>query len=389
MHRINLFIQFLLTNFLATTAFAAGAFFGDPPDAHHPWAIHDHNRPQPIVVTPGAIPGGAPSDATVLFDGTVASLANWKHEKPEAKRQSEWFVEDGELVCAPRAGNLLSREVFGDCQLHVEWCSPEQSNKTGQARSNSGVFLMGMVEVQVLDNYQNSTYADGTAGAVYGVMPPAANALRSGGQWQSYDIIYRRPIVRDGQVLDAGSLTVLCNGVVVQDSTPLEGGGGYKKRMFLNRIFPERGSIKLQDHGDPVRFRNIWVRPLRPRALDGGFDGRLSTEATQAKRQVIAADLRRVAADMEGIQKAFHLYESLVYASDAAALEEAEAIAKSALEDWKASPKGGLESVKGDILYLQKASKYLVTHAVLPSDYFVLPAVEEIIDAQGWSKKKP
>ena len=138
----------------------------------------------------------------------------------------------------------------------------------------------GMVEVQVLDNYKNPTYADGSAGAVYGLMPPAVNALRPSGEWQSYDIIFRRPIARDGVILDFGSLTVLLNGVVVQDNTPLEGGSGHKKRKPLDRIFPELGALMLQDHGNPVRFRNIWYRPLRPRALDGGTDGRLSEEST-------------------------------------------------------------------------------------------------------------
>ena len=366
----------------------AGAFFGDPPDAHHPWVLHDLNRPQPPVVTPGAVSGGAPSDATVLFDGTAESLANWKHEKPKDKRRADWFVEDGNLVCAPGAGYLLSREVFGDCQLHIEWLAPEHSGKTSQARSNSGVFLMGMVEVQILDNFQNPTYADGTAGAVYGVMPPAANALRPAGNWQTYDIIYRRPIVREGVVLDPGALTVFCNGVVVQDSTPLEGGGGFRKRQALNRVFPDRGSLKLQDHGDPVRFRNIWFRPLRPRALDGGFDGPLSEDATRAKRALIAEEIRADAAAMDGLQKAFRLYESLVYAQNAAALREADTIAKISIDTWSLAGSGDLDREKHEVLQLQKALKYMNTHKILPPDHFALPLVEAIVKVQGWSKKQ-
>jgi hypothetical protein len=387
MHKINLIIQFSLTNFLVTTAFGAGAFFGDPPDAHHAWAVHDQNRPQPIVVTPGAMPGGAPSDATLLFDGTAASFENWKHEKPKEKRRSDWFVENGELVCAPGAGYLLTREAFGDCQLHIEWRAPLRPKKTSQARSNSGVFLMGMVEVQVLDNFENPTYPDGAAGAVYGVMPPAANALRPAGHWQTYDIIYRRPIVRDGEVLDAGALTVLCNGVVIQDSTPLEGGGGHKKRKALDWIFPELGSLKLQDHGDPVRFRNIWVRPLRPRALDGGFDGRISEEASQEKRATIAEKIRADALGMEGMQKAFRLYESLVYAPNVVAEKEADATTKVFIEGWATVNPGDLEREKNTVLHLQKALKYMNYHKILPSDHFALPLVEAIVKAQGWSKK--
>ena len=129
-------------------------------------------------------------------------------------------------------------------------------------------FFPGGIEIQVLDNYNNPTYPDGFAGAVYGVMPPAANALRAPGQWQSYDIIYRRPIVRDGVVLDQGSMTVLVNGVVVQDSTPLDVGGGHKERKALNHAYPDAGPLLLQDHGNPVHFRNIWCRPLRPRPVE-------------------------------------------------------------------------------------------------------------------------
>ena len=121
---------------------------------------------------------------------------------------------------------------------------------------------MGKTEVQVLDNYNNPTYPDGFAGSIYGVMPPMANPLRSPGQWQSYDIIFRRPILKNGKVLDEGSMTVLVNGVVVQDSTPLEGGGGHRARS-KPRAFPEKGPLSLQDHGNPVRFRNIWYRELR------------------------------------------------------------------------------------------------------------------------------
>lgn len=383
--RLKFSLKILTCGFTAVSVHAAGTFFGDPPDAHHPWVVHDINRPQPPIVTPSAVYGGAPSDATLLFDGTAASLAKWKYEKADDERRADWFVEDGSLVCAPGAGNLLSREVFGDCQLHIEWMAPEHSGKSSQARSNSGVFLMEMVEVQILDNFKNPTYADGTAGAVYGVMPPAANALRPAGEWQSYDIIYRRPIVREGVVLDPGSLTVLCNGVVVQDSTPLEGGGGFRERQALNRVFPEQGSLKLQDHGDPVHFRNIWFRPLRPRALDGGFDGRLSEEATRAKRAAIAEDLRRDAAAMNGLQKAFHLYESLVYAQSAAARGEADAIAKTFVDAWLLAEPGDLEQQKHRVLHLEKALKYMKAHEILPSEHFALPLVESIVKVQGWS----
>ena len=213
--------------------------------------------------------GDAPSDAVVLFDGTADSLANnWRHARPKAKRKGDWIVEDGSMLRMRGAGHIETVAQFGDCQLHIEWSHTKQSSKEGQKRGNSGVFFPGGIEIQVLDNYNNPTYPDGFAGAVYGVMPPAANALRAPGQWQSYDIIYRRPIVRDGVVIDQDSMTVLVNGVVVQDSTPLDGGGGHKERKALNHAYPDAGPLLLQDHGNPVRFRNIWCRPLQPRPTE-------------------------------------------------------------------------------------------------------------------------
>ena len=147
---------------------------------------------------------------------------------------------------------------------------------------------------------------------------------RPSGEWQSYDIIFRRPIARDGVILDHGSLTVLLNGVVVQDNTPLEGGSGHKKRKPLDRIFPELGALMLQDHGNPVRFRNIWYRPLRRRAIDGGTDGRLSVESTLSKRSEIAEELRQHAQTLEGQQKALRLLESLKYEDNTDARAEAD-----------------------------------------------------------------
>ena len=318
----------ILTVTLATsgTLAANGAFFGDPPDDHHPWAVHDQNQPMPPVVTPAANIAQPPSDAIVLFDGTEASFhENWRHNRPADEREQNWIVVEGALQSMRGAGKLSSLAELGDCQLHIEWRAPSEIVGQGQGRGNSGVFFMdGMVEVQVLDNYKNPTYADGSAGAVYGLMPPAVNALRPSGEWQNYDIIFRRPIARDGVILDLGSLTVLLNGVVVQDNTPLEGGSGHKKRKPLDRIFPELGALMLQDHGNPVRFRNIWYRPLRPRALDGGTDGRLSEESTLTKRSEIAEELRQHARSLEGHQKALRLLESLKYEEDTNARAEAD-----------------------------------------------------------------
>jgi hypothetical protein len=369
--------------------FSEARFYGDPPDAHHPWAVHDENRPQPPAVVPAERPGDPPSDATVLFEGTPESLANWVHEKPDDEREEDWTVQDGALIAAPGAGYLVTREAFGDCQLHIEWSAPTPVAGSGQGRGNSGVFLMGMVEVQVLDNYQNPTYPDGTAGAVYGVMPPAVKPLRPPGEWQSYDIIFRRPILRGGEVLDPGSLTVLCNGVVVQDATPLEGGGGWKRRQPLNRAFPEKGSLKLQDHGNPVRYRNIWIRPLRPRALEGGTDGRLSPEAAFAKRAEIAATIRADAADKEGLSKALRLLESLVYEPNTTARAEADRLLAAYLAEFNsATSRRQVAAEEARIKELDRALTYLIQHNILPDDYFAVSRVNAIALQEGWKKER-
>lgn len=366
----------------------AGRFFGDPPDTHHPWAVHDANRPQPPLVVPGKNPGDPPSDAVVLFDGTEKSMSNWTHLRPDDKRKKDWLLVDGAMQAVKGAGTIATKEEFGDVQLHIEWAAPSEIKGSGQGRGNSGVFFMnGMVEIQVLDNYRNTTYPDGTAGAVYGVMPPAANALRAPGEWQSYDIIFRRPIVRDGKLLDPGRLSVICNGVVIQDSTPLEGGGGYKKRQPLDRVFPEKGRLQLQDHGNPVRFRNIWYRPLRPRALDGGTDGRLSEEATMAKRAEIAKSIREDAKKLEGIDKSLRLFESIVYAEDQDARAEAERLVQAYLDQFSAAAPDQAASYKNKLLELDRALHYLKKFNYIQEDHKALNAVDAIVKDNGWKKR--
>jgi hypothetical protein len=366
--------------FFLSASLASAQFYGDPPDEHHPWAVHDNNRPQPPQVTPGKAPGAPPSDAIVLFDGTEASFkANWEHEKKN--RKADWQVIDGAVQCAKNAGTIRSKAQFADCQLHVEWAAPVNVQGNSQGRGNSGVFLMGSTEIQVLDNHNNPTYPDGFAGSVYGVMPPAANPLHAPGQWQSYDIIFRRPVVKDGVVLDEGSFTVLINGVVVQDSTPLEGGGGHRGRS-KPRAFPEKGPLKIQDHGNPVRFRNIWYRPLRKRPVDGGTDGKLSVEATMAKRAEIAAGLRKDAATKKGKEKLLRLLESLCYEVDDEAVSVAEEEGEAFMAEVKAKPEGR----KGDVIQVNNAVKYLVKHERMPSDHAAIDELKALIKANGWDK---
>ncbi len=379
---------------LAVTAapvLANGPFYGAPPDETHPWAVHDMNRPQPPVVTPGTFsspeqPGRPPSDAVVLFDGTEASLANWESDKTPDE-PTKWIVKDGSLQCMPGSGYIRSKETFGDCQLHVEWAAPEKVQGNSQGRGNSGVFLMGQTEIQVLDNFQNPTYADGAAGSVYGVNPPHVNALHAPGQWQVYDIIFRRPIHKDGKLLDSGRFTVLLNGVVVQDSTPLEGGGGHKGRS-KDRVFPEQGPLKLQDHGNPVRYRNIWYRPLPARAVDGGDMGVMEPEAATAKKLEIAKTIREDAAKLEGLAKFRRQMESLCYEQHPATIKEVQTGLSAWISSIQKIPAPQLEDKKGEILQMRDAVKYVTQFNFLPDSPDALPEIARIIKDAGWEKKK-
>lgn len=371
-------------------AFADGGFYGDPPDATHPWTIHDPNRPQPPLVTPGTPstpeqPGKPPSDAVILFDGTEAALAKWEADK-NGSEPTKWIVKDGAMECVPGSGYIRTREQFGDCQLHVEWAAPAKPEGHSQGRGNSGIFPMGQVEVQVLDNYNNPTYADGFAGSVYGVNPPHANALRAPGEWQVYDIIFRRPIFKDGKMLDPGTLTVMLNGVVIQDSTPLEGGGGHRGRS-RDRAFPEKGPLKLQDHGNPVRYRNIWYRPLPARAVDGGDMGAMAPEAAAAKKKEIAAGLRKAAGEKEGRSKLLKLMESLCYEQDAAAQKEVEELTAAWLTAIKQTSAADLESKKGEVLQLKSAVDYVTRHKFVPDTFTAKAEIDGIVKAGGWDKK--
>lgn len=382
---------FLQSVLIATCVTQLSAKFplGDPPDATHPWGVHDHNRPQPPLVVPGKNCGDAPSDAIVLFDGTEASLTNWVHTKPKGKRKGDWLVKDGALQCVPGAGYIQTKEEFGDCQLHVEWMAPPvDEKKLGQSRGNSGVFLMGQIEVQVLDNYQNSTYADGTAGAVYGVMPPAANPLLGANQWQSYDIIFRRPIVKGGALIDEGSMTVLINGVVVQDSTPLDGGGGYKKRKSLTTVYPDQGPLSLQDHGNPVRFRNIWYRPLRPRATDGGTEGRLSAQATAQKRAEIAVKVRERGAELSGYEKMTNQLEAYLYDNDPVAWVECDVFVVAYVDALKQRSETDIVNARWDIVNLYRHLTYLQQFEMLSKEYPPADTLKAIADSHNWLKKK-
>ena len=373
----------------AASATAQQAFYGDPPDENHPWAIHDQNRPQPPRVEPGKN-GAPPSDAIVLFSGPDLE-ANWLSTKKEGG-PAKWDVVEGNILqCKPGAGDIRSVAEFGDCQLHVEWSAPSEVKGNSQGRGNSGIFLMGMTEVQVLDNFNNPTYADGFAGSVYGVNPPMANALNQPGEFNSYDIIFRRPIFKDGKEVESGYVTVFCNGVLLQDHTPLEGGGGHKGRS-KPRAFPEKGPLKLQDHGNTTRFRNIWYRPLPPRPIEGGTDGKLSPEATMAKRKEIAAGIRKDAEQLLAAENEkdgmLRLMESLLYEKDPSAMSDAIVLAEADAAVLETATPAQLEERKGEIMQVKNAFAYLIKFKILPADFAPMKTIEGIIEAQGWNKKK-
>jgi hypothetical protein len=367
-------------------------FYGDAPDEHHPWAVHDRNRPQPKLITPGTFstqeqPGKPPSDAIVLFDGT--DLSKWEADEGNGV-PTKWIVKDGAMECVPGSGYIRTKDKLGDIQLHVEWAAPTKAEGESQGRGNSGVFLMGLVEVQVLDNYNNPTYADGFAGSVYGVNPPLANALRPPGQFQIYDIVFRRPIYKNGEQLDPGYITVFENGVLVQDHTMLEGGTGHMARSKPGP-FPEAGPLKLQDHGNPVRYRNVWYRPLPRRAIEGGTDGYLSTEATMAKRQEIAAMIRQDAEKLKDpsnpVPEMLRLAESLVYDNDADTVKRAQQLAGQYWADLLQLPPDKLAAKKDEVKHLRDICKYLARFNIIPDDAEPKVKLEELVKEHNWDKK--
>jgi 3-keto-disaccharide hydrolase len=218
------------------------------------YRVHDPARPHPRVVTPGAQPGGAPSDAIVLFDGR--DLSSWTTTK------QAWKVENGYVEVLPGGGDLRTKERFGDVQLHVEWAAPAQARNTSQNRGNSGIFLQGRYEVQVLDSFDNPTYADGQTGAIYGQWPPLVNPTRRPGDWQAYDIVFEAPRFDGDRLVTPAYLTVFLNGVLLHHHKEVMGPTVYRA-LAKYAPQPAEDALVLQDHQQPVRYRNIWVRRLR------------------------------------------------------------------------------------------------------------------------------
>lgn len=238
------------------------AVLGAAQESIFKWTQHDRSRPAPRVITPGesSTPnhaGQPPSDAIVLFDGR--GLSKWKSVRGGP---AQWSAENGYFQVVPGTGDIETTQSFGSFQLHLEWATPSPAHGEDQGRGNSGVFLQGVYEVQVLDSYQNATYPDGQAGAIYGQYPPLVNACRPPGEWQTYDIVFHAPrFLPNGVLIAPARVTVFQNGVLVQDDVALSGPTANKVRPpYQSGVIS--GPLRLQDHHNPVRFRNIWIREL-------------------------------------------------------------------------------------------------------------------------------
>ncbi|HSE96891.1 MAG TPA: DUF1080 domain-containing protein [Blastocatellia bacterium] len=213
---------------------------------------------EPPIITPGKTSSDPPSDAIVLFNGS--DLSAWRSVKDGSA--AAWQVRDGHMEVVPQTGDIATKEEFGDCQLHVEWATPAEVKGESQGRGNSGIFLMGRYEVQVLDSFENKTYYHGQAGAIYNQYAPMVNASRRPGEWQNYDIIFRAPrFDEQGKVTERARITVLHNGVLIQNNVEIH-GITFHDRPALYIAHGPKASLRLQDHGNRVRYRNIWIRNL-------------------------------------------------------------------------------------------------------------------------------
>ncbi len=362
----------------ASLAAAENSFFGAPPDDAHPWAVHDRNRPLPVVVTPGETAAQAPSDAVVLFNGK--SMDAWESEKDSQPVPARWEIVDGALRVVPKTGTLRTKQKFSDCQLHIEWATPSQVEPTiqSQGHGNSGVFLNdGRYEVQVLDCYQNTTYADGYAGAIYAQNPPMVNATRPPGVWQTYDIVYRSPRFDDkGAVTDRGSVTVFLNGVLVQDHWLYEGSTNWRTRAKLTPHAPE-GVIELQDHGNTTQFRNIWLRELAPKHI-------ATAEEVIAQRKATAAKLLAEASQTtHPVSNLLIKMESLIYTSDETVLAASTSQAASIIAYCRSLDAKALTAKADELKALRNAFKYLVATKSAPAEAFPIAQIEELMKNAG------
>ncbi|MFO7937800.1 MAG: DUF1080 domain-containing protein [Kiritimatiellia bacterium] len=370
--------------------------YGDTPDAEHAWAVHDKNRPAPPKVT--AEPGKPPSDAIVLFDGS--SLDAWMSAKKSGGPAKWKLTDDGAMEVVPKTGVIKTKQSFGDCQLHVEWASPKEVKGNGQGRGNSGIFLMGNYEIQILDSYEtylrpdgsnkNPVYADGQASAVYAENPPLVNACRAPGEWQTYDIIFHQPIWEGDELKYPGSVTVLHNGVLTQDHWEMEGMTTHRYRKPL-KPHEKKLPLSLQDHGNPTRFRNIWIREI-PSRYDNTTHGgpAVCEEDVMALRHETAENLFAKANPGDADKKAAleRMLEVISYEKTDRYLNIIDDLSKTYIAELNALNKAALGNRKKDILGLKKSCDLLTRNKVMPKNFYLQEELLRIIKANGFDKKK-
>lgn len=378
---------------LSASLFAG--LYGDTPDAKHAWAVHDMNRPNPVKVEPGREVGQPPSDAIVLFDGTRESFEkNWCDSKGGP---TKWKFVNGTLESVRAAGNICSRQTFGDVQLHVEWQAPVKVEGMGQGRGNSGVFVLGgHYEVQVLDSYEtnpadmkNPNYADGQAGSVYGQNPPLVNPTRRPGEWQTYDIVFHQPIFDGNRLVHPGSLTVFLNGVLVQDHWELEGHTWHCRRAAQEKPPATKGSIQFQDHGNPVHFRNVWVRELPSRYANTTHGTFLAKEAdvTALRRETAAKLFAKIDQTKCEADQVNQILEVIAYSKDEPFLGACKKICAGYLAKLNAMDDKALDANKGAILSVKRSADVLKRNKVV-ENCPLCAKILSIVEQKGWNKKK-
>ncbi len=377
---------------LSAAAVFAG-LYGDTPDAKHAWAVHDRNRPNPVKITANS--GMPPSDAIVLFDGTEKTFANWCDKKGEP---TKWKLVDGTLESVKGAGYISTKQSFGDCQLHLEWASPTKVEGFGQGRGNSGVFLMGMYEIQVLDSFEtdpskdpnpNPNYADGQASAVYAENPPLVNASRGPGEWQTYDIVFHQPIWNGDKMVWPGSVTVFHNGVLTQDHWEMEGLTTHCRRRPL-APHATKLPLQLQDHGNPVHFRNIWIREIPSRYANTTHGGPAANTADVMRlRSETAAKLfAKIDASKVDAPTLCALLEVISYCKEAPYTDALKKVCCAYKAQVEAMDDAALDKAKGDLNSVKSALAVLRRNNVIGEDCPMCKLLDSIWARKGWNKKK-
>lgn len=374
---------FCAVAFGAVTVWAG--VYGDTPDTRHAWAVHDRNRPRPAVVR--SVEGAPPSDAVILFDGS--SLDQWVMVKED--QPCKWRIVDGAMEVTAKSGSIKTRQAFGDCQLHIEWMCPAEVKGQAQGRGNSGVFLMGMHEVQILDSFENDAYPDGQAGSVYAENPPMVNVSRKPGEWQSFDIIFHQPLWEGDTLKFPGSITVLQNGVVVQDHWELEGLTTHCKRRPL-APYASKLPLQLQDHGNPVRFRNIWIREIPSRYENKTHGGPgVDEAAVMALRKETAAALFAKAnlGDADKASALSRIIEVISYDKTEEYLAFYRKLRDEYLQALNTMERGEIKGLKAEIIRLRNECNVMIRNKVFPESCALRAGLSKLIERHELEKKKP